>query len=103
MGYLVGKIKDGRGLIASISVHPDYRRYGIGTRLMLESFENFNGRVEEAEIQVRVDNPGAQEFYKGLGFKQLFRIKAYYQDGTDCFVMRKDLNEKPKKRYFGIL
>ena len=87
-GYVISTIKDEKGLIATIAVHPDYRRRGVGKTLMEEAIRMCEGRAKEVEIHVRTDNHGAIKFYQELGFTKRFKIPGYYQDGRDCHVMR---------------
>ncbi|MHC1567948.1 MAG: ribosomal protein S18-alanine N-acetyltransferase [Candidatus Syntropharchaeia archaeon] len=80
-GYIIFNPEDGH--IASIAVHPDYRRRGIGTKLVEEVFKR-TGR--KAYIEVRESNKGAQEFYKKIGFRKKGIISKYY-GSEDAIVM----------------
>ncbi len=91
LGYIFGYIYGNVGEIVSISVHPDYRRLGIGSKLMetlISLFKNKEGK--KCLLHVRVSNVIAIEFYKKLGFKILKRGKRYYLD-EDAYLMGKDL------------
>lgn len=91
VGYIFGYIHNDEGEIVSISVHPNYRRLGIGRRLMEVLFSIFkNKKVKKCFLQVRVSNISAIEFYKKLGFKILKIERNYYLD-EDAYLMVKDL------------
>jgi ribosomal-protein-alanine N-acetyltransferase len=73
------------GHIASVAVAPDFRRKGIGTRLVERSVQMCNGI---AKIEVRKSNEVAIEFYKNLGFVQIGIVPDYYPE-EDAIVMVK--------------
>lgn len=77
------------GHIVSIGVLPEYRNMGIGRELMnkaLKALREIYG-VEHVYLEVRVSNEGAIRFYKRLGFIITNRIKGYYRDGEDAYIM----------------
>lgn len=58
-------------LIANVAVHPDHRRKGIARSLTQAALTSLQRRGEEYPwLQVRADNPGAQELYASLGFRE---------------------------------
>ena len=87
VGYAIGDAR--RHLIVSIAVHPDYRRRGIGTKLMESILKNMHGY---AILQVRASNNEAIKFYKKLGFIEKELLKGYYIDGEDAILMFKNLD-----------
>ena len=57
-------------LIANVAVHPDYRRLGIGRALTQRGIQHARDhRVSALWLQVRDDNPSAEELYRSLGFE----------------------------------
>lgn len=97
-GYAIGVIEDlGRvGHIVSICVHRDYRRRGIGRRLMemLEKLFIERGALE-ARLEVRVGNEAAISLYRSLGYTIAGIYRGYYSDGEDAYIMIKNLGRKP--------
>ena len=87
VGYAIGDAR--RHLIVSIAVHPDYRRRGIGTKLMESVLKNMHGY---AILQVRMSNNEAIKFYKKLGFIEKEVLQSYYIDGEDAILMFKNLD-----------
>ena len=87
VGYAIGDAR--RHLIVSIAVHPDYRRRGIGTKLMESILKNMHGY---AILQVRASNNEAIKFYKKLGFIEKELLQSYYIDGEDAILMFKNLD-----------
>jgi ribosomal-protein-alanine N-acetyltransferase len=80
------------GHITNIAVHPEYRRQGIGNKLV----ENLILIAEEEGIsrmtlEVRRGNCAAQNMYKKHGFVEEGFRKAYYADnGEDAIIMWKE-------------
>ena len=83
-GYIVFRAD---GHIISMAVRPDKRRVGIGSRLVEEVIGYCSGK--SLRLEVRVSNVGAQRFYLNLDFRIKARIKGYYHDGEDAFVMER--------------
>jgi ribosomal protein S18 acetylase RimI-like enzyme len=60
--------------IKDIAVHPRARRRGVGTALMLTTFEAFHARgAPHVDLKVREENTAAQELYAKLGMKVIGR------------------------------
>jgi len=80
----------GQGDIQTIAVDPTHRRLGIGTVLMRELLGAARSRgASEVFLEVRADNPGAEELYRRHGFARIGVRPHYYQpDDVDAIVMR---------------
>jgi ribosomal protein S18 acetylase RimI-like enzyme len=91
VGFIAGdpRRRDGWAWIATIAVHPDYRRRGIGLAL-LHACEARLG-VPRARLTVRISNTAAISMYEKEGYKTIDIWKAYYNDGEDAQVMEKIL------------
>ena len=76
--------------IQTIAVAPSARRAGLGRALMNALIAEATGRgAREIFLEVRADNPGAQQLYDSLGFEALAIRAGYYQpDNVDAIVMR---------------
>jgi ribosomal-protein-alanine N-acetyltransferase len=44
-------------------------------------------------LEVRADNPRAQQLYIRFGFEQIHVRKRYYRDGVDALIMRLQLED----------
>ena len=78
--------------IQTVAVSAPARRQGLGralvTALLAEAARRGARRVF---LEVRADNPPAQELYRSLGFAEVGVRRGYYQpDGVDALVMRLD-------------
>lgn len=92
VGYIIGITKKNIGTIVSIAVKKDYRKKGIGKKLLDSIIEYFKSKnVSLINLQVRIDNYEAISFYEKNGFKKVKVLKNYYSDGCDAFLMEKKL------------
>lgn len=78
------------GHIMNLAVAPAYRRRGIGQQLIrrLEQEYAVLG-ASGVQLEVRITNAGAQEFYRRLGYQEVFHIACYYANEEDALVMMK--------------
>ena len=61
-----------RGHIYHLAVNPEYRRYGVGKRLVQECLDRLRQvGVVRAIILVADDNPGGAEFWKRAGWEDI--------------------------------
>lgn len=102
VGYILGRVQRGSrgylfsasrsvGHILNIAVSQEFRRSGIGVKLMTTLEERFRrDSAEIARLEVRVSNLGAQRFYRELGYREKERVYLYYGD-EDGLIMEKDL------------
>ncbi len=91
VGFVIGdrrRHKD-MGWIASIGVHPEYRRRGIGRRLLLACERDISTR--RLRLSLRPSNRAALELYLSEGYLEVDRWRRYYRDGEDALVMEKRL------------
>ncbi|UCF59880.1 MAG: GNAT family N-acetyltransferase [Anaerolineaceae bacterium] len=75
------------GWIASIGVHPDYRRRGIG-RTLLVACEDLLG-MPRVRLSLRGSNDAALRLYQQAGYVRIDTWKRYYRDGEDAIIMEK--------------
>jgi len=75
--------------IATVAVHPDFRRHSIGSRIVVEALEAARAEgARRAFLEVRERNLAAQEMYKKFGFEITGRRSSYYRDtGEDAILM----------------
>lgn len=75
--------------IATIAIHPDYRRVGIGARMLKVGLDEALKRgASQAMLEVRAGNSGAQELYRKFGFEVVYRRPRYYKDNhEDALLM----------------
>lgn len=99
VGYIMCKIEYGfsnfkklgfvkKGHVVSIAVLPDHRQKGIGRALVEEAIVGVKiKKSDELYLEVRCSNNEAIKLYEKLGFIIKQRLKAYYRDGEDAYLM----------------
>lgn len=83
--------------IATLAVHPDYRRMGIGQRLLVEVLKDARqmGMVTTT-LEVRLGNQAAQELYRKFGFQIVGHRPRYYRDNhEDALIMTVEMKKLP--------
>lgn len=75
--------------IATLAVHPDYRRRGISRQLLATVLRQAIERgADLATLEVRANNLAAQALYKQFKFEIVGRRPRYYQDNfEDALIM----------------
>ena len=80
--------------IRYLSVHPYYKRRGLGKKLIHEIIkDNKNDKVKRIFLEVSAENKQALSFYEYFGFKTISIRKKYYKDGSDALLKEKMLNK----------
>jgi ribosomal-protein-alanine N-acetyltransferase len=91
VGFVIGDRRRSQGLgwIASIAVHPDFRRKGLGTRLLHAcEHELATARVR---LSLRRSNQAALQLYKQQDYMRVDLWPKYYRNGEDAIVMEKEI------------
>jgi ribosomal-protein-alanine N-acetyltransferase len=75
--------------ITTFAVHPDWRRQGVGRRLLLALIAlAVDLDANRMTLEVRVSNAAAQALYAEAGFAIAGRRERYYtDDGEDAYIM----------------
>lgn len=92
VGYALGSCIDVELHIANIAVTEDSQRMGLGSRMLAE-MENVavERACSSAFLEVRTTNVEAVTMYRKRGYEVLYTRKRYYLDGSDAYVMHKEL------------
>lgn len=103
-GYIMCKIEFGfsnfrklgfvkKGHVVSVAVLEEHRVKGLGKALMLEGINGvMHKKGDEIYLEVRVSNTGAINMYQKLRFDTKSRLRSYYRDGEDAYLMALDLS-----------
>jgi len=94
IGFIAGGLEDTGeelyGHICNLAVTRPYRMRGVGRMLVRREEHQFAiSMATGVQLEVRLSNIAAQEFYRRLGYRQVFEIAAYYANGEDAAVMMK--------------
>ncbi len=84
--------------ITTFAVHPDWRRHGVGRRMLVALIEAARELgAARVTLEVRVSNLAAQRLYAELGFADVGRRVAYYtDDGEDAMIMTTPALRSPR-------
>ncbi len=108
IGYTMARIETGlsyfsifhrakKGHTVSIAILPEYRKRGIGTKLLKESINSMiiEG-ANELFLEVRVSNEAAVKMYQSLGYEIIKEIRHYYRDFEGAYLMAKKIQKSTK-------
>lgn len=88
LGYIGVHEVCGEAYIDNVAVHPDYRRFGLGEKLLQAAQENAFGRgCDFISLEVRKSNVGAISLYKKLGYQTVGERKNFYTDPAEDAVI----------------
>ena len=92
VGFVIGDLRPSKGFawIATVGVHPEYRRKGIGSALLRECERRIE--LPLVRLSVRVSNRAAIRLYQRYGYQATGTWPRYYKGGEDALVMEKNLN-----------
>ncbi len=77
-----------KGHVVSIAVLEEHRRRGLGSVIVEEAIKGVKERrCDELYLEVRCSNNEAVRLYEKMGFFIKQRLKTYYRDGEDAFLM----------------
>jgi ribosomal-protein-alanine N-acetyltransferase len=96
VGVMVAWLIVDEAHIATLAVHPDYRRQGIARRMLVNALREVIQRgFHLATLEVRAGNIPAQNLYRGFKFDVVGRRYRYYRDNSeDALIMTaKNLND----------
>jgi ribosomal-protein-alanine N-acetyltransferase len=100
LGVISGRLEYNKiGHIYTLAVEPEFRRIGVGTRLLNEfekQMQNIaqstQGELNSLSLEVKQSDYDAIEFYKKMGFLSFdLPLKGYYNSIIDCIQMTKSL------------
>lgn len=89
VGYAGLLVIDTTADIQTIGVLPSFEGRGIGRAMLTELLTEARRRgADNVMLEVRADNPRAQQLYTRFGFERIHTRRKYYRDGVDAWVMR---------------
>jgi len=90
VGLVVGEPHpyEGYAWIATLGVHPEFQRRGIGAQLLAETEARLKAPL--LKLTVRQSNTPAIALYQKFGYASVSRWERYYSDGEAGVVMEKN-------------
>jgi len=91
IGYLIFREIEPEIEIFKIGVKKEYQRKGVGTKLIQKLIEIAREKnISKIFLEVKASNLSAYNFYKKLGFKEMYRRKNYYGN-EEAIIMLKEI------------
>ncbi len=92
VGYVGSQTVLGWTDMMNVAVHPDYRKQGVATGLIVGLVEELRKKGSHClTLEVRASNASAISLYEKLGFAQVGRRKNYYHNPKeDALILRKE-------------
>ena len=92
VGFIMGKLLENQVRILLLTVTPEFRERGVGSRLLVH-FERETAKrgISRIFLEVRISNSKAISFYKLHGFVESGYIPKFYGNGEGGVVMTKYL------------
>ncbi|MFH2104599.1 MAG: ribosomal protein S18-alanine N-acetyltransferase [Chloroflexota bacterium] len=100
VGMLVLWLIEDEAHIATLAVHPEQRRQGIGERILLSALQAAKSEgARRAYLEVRASNTAAQSMYDKYGFSLAGRRPGYYKDNSEDAILLtlENLNDLPEE------
>lgn len=99
VGYVGMRVEIGKGHISTLAVRPDWRGYGLGELLLHKALvQAVEDGAQTVTLEVRVSNNIAQRLYDKYEFAVVSRLRGYYSDGEDAYLMRANVMEPHYQR-----
>ena len=91
-GYIGSQSVEGESDMMNVAVAPDYRRQGIGEKLVSELVSALKVKGNHSlSLEVRASNAPAIALYEKLGFVQVGLRPNYYRNPKeDAYILRKE-------------
>ena len=77
------------GHIITINVSPNYRRKGIGRKMLQEIEEMLKQKgIMECHLEVRENNSAALHLYQNNGYKKVGKLEKYYGKANGLYLKK---------------
>ena len=86
-GFITGVYLLDTADIYSVAVSADYRKKGVGKRLLEEFFDQLPDEVQAVNLEVRESNIPAIKLYEKTGFQSVGLRKNFYSDPRENAVL----------------
>jgi len=92
-GFVLARVIVDEAEILTLAVAPAVQRQGLARRLMTAAATRAASQGAACLfLEVSAANAPARALYAACGFTQVGRRRAYYDDGSDALILRRDLS-----------
>lgn len=86
-GYCIGAAAFGEAELYRIGVLPEFRRRGIGKRILTNFIKACPSDTKKIFLEVKETNKSAIALYQSSGFKSVSKRTGYYGGGKNALIM----------------
>lgn len=96
VGFMIYELHKSRLHILNFAVHPDFRRHGIGTQMVMKLAGKLSThRRTRITLLVRESNLAGQQFFRAEGFMACRVIRGHFEDTCeDAYQMEYSLERE---------
>jgi [ribosomal protein S18]-alanine N-acetyltransferase len=99
VGFVGMRVEGTRGHISTLAVHAAWRGLGLGELLLLVAVDQaIRDGAHVIGLEVRVSNDVAQRLYTKWHFSQHSRLRRYYANGEDAYLMQVEVADNTAYR-----
>ena len=96
-GFAIMEFGETQAHLSLLGVRPEYRRCGIGTKLIEWLAETaLAAGIVSIDLELRASNHGARSFYQRLGFIATAQVPGYYRGVETAIRMQRDIRRVPR-------
>lgn len=100
IGFVGMRVEGDQGHISTLALRPEWRGNRLGKFLFLAAMvQAIDDGAWSIALEVRVSNQVANNLYTKYGFAVVSRLKKYYINGEDAYLMRASLNDFSHRKY----
>lgn len=104
VGYFLYELHPSHFELVGIAVHPQHRRAGIATKMMVELHKKMISRRGCVKLLVRETNVAGQQFFKSVGYMATGLVKGAYDECADDGVamVKRRVEKKVDERWLPV-
>jgi ribosomal-protein-alanine N-acetyltransferase len=100
IGFVGMRVEGDQGHISTLALRPEWRGNRLGELLFLAGMvQAMDDDAWIVALEVRVSNQVAINLYTKYGFNAVSRLRQYYANGEDAYLMRVHLNDFSNRQY----
>jgi ribosomal-protein-alanine N-acetyltransferase len=100
IGFVGMRVEGDRGHISTLALRAEWRGNRLGELMFLAAMvQAMDDGAWTVALEVRISNQIAINLYKKYGFNAVSRLRKYYANGEDAYLMKTHLNDFTHRQY----
>jgi ribosomal-protein-alanine N-acetyltransferase len=100
IGFVGMRVEGDHGHISTLALRSEWRGNRLGELLFLTGMvQTMEDGAWSVALEVRISNQVAINLYTKYGFNAVSRLRKYYTNGEDAYLMRAHLNDFTRRQY----